>query len=104
MNATVCIKYLPSQIAAAALAITRVNCNLPICTEETEKITRYSMDDLKCAFLDVHEVFFTKSRIEFIAVLKKYNDAKYVVCLLSNLIINNYSILCNNNFYHHHRR
>lgn len=74
MNVHVCTNYAPSLIVAGALALARVTCSQPICSPETLALTKYDMMEIKSVFLDLNEIFITKSRSELKAVFNKYNN------------------------------
>ncbi|XP_076043465.1 cyclin A [Oratosquilla oratoria] len=73
------LRYLPSQISAAALALANHTKNLPVWPDVCVKHTGYTLDDLKECYINIHTVFSRVSETKQHAIREKYMAIKWNV-------------------------
>ncbi|KAM7358088.1 cyclin A isoform 1-T3 [Cochliomyia hominivorax] len=71
------LRFYPSMISAASLALARHLCNLPIWSEELEEITTYRLEDLKEVFLCLCKSHNAAVTLPQQAIQEKYKAEKY---------------------------
>lgn len=70
------LQYLPSKIAAAAVAVARYTFKLPMWTKNLEKNIGYSCDDLKEIILNLSKAHGAAEELAQQAIQEKYKNSK----------------------------
>ncbi|XP_036327091.1 G2/mitotic-specific cyclin-A isoform X2 [Rhagoletis pomonella] len=71
------LRFLPSLISAAALALSRHLLDYAIWTRELEEVTSYSLEDLKEVFLHLCKTHNAATKLAQQAIQEKYRADKY---------------------------
>ncbi|XP_075170516.1 G2/mitotic-specific cyclin-A-like [Haematobia irritans] len=71
------LRFHPSMISAASLALARHLCNLPVWSPELEEITTYRLEDLREVFLSLSKSHSAAVNLPQQAIQEKYKAEKY---------------------------
>lgn len=72
------LQYPPSMISAAAIALARLNFDLPIWTDQLEQLTGFSIHKLTDLILYLSQSHLTAVDSPQQAIQDKYKNSKYV--------------------------
>lgn len=76
------LEYLPSGRACAAIALARHTLSLPTWDEKMEKITAYTLDDLKPIIQHLTKTFEKAPTLTQQAIREKYKTNRYIkICI-----------------------
>lgn len=70
------LKYLPSQISAASIALARYNLDLPIWSEELAESTGYTILDLQEIILHLAKQHVAATDLQQQAIQEKYRASR----------------------------
>ncbi|KAJ6649446.1 G2/mitotic-specific cyclin-A, partial [Pseudolycoriella hygida] len=83
------LKFLPSKIASAAVALARHNLNMPIWSTQLQEVTGYALSDLKHLIYLLSRTHVASVDLKQQAVQEKYKALKYKeVSMLEPILMN----------------